>query len=243
MPVRTPIELETPIPLANGEPDVQSERFGLREQHRENAERNANLIYYGVGFGGKGSNLRALERLAGVEPVTLVRPEPREANHLMFDYLALDLPHGRRVHAYTICGVVESPFAWLSVLKRADAVVFVVDSQIERVEANIEALERLRSAFEALEREIPFVFQYNKRDLENAAPVEELNLRLEPQRQATPARASTGEGVWETLQSALRLCGDDFTVVGAPTLTPGTYASLERLQSDAPAGKPWWKLW
>jgi mutual gliding-motility protein MglA len=94
------------------------------------------------------------------------------------------------------------------ILKGVDGVVFVADSQIERMEANLESMDNLRINLKdqgyELEK-IPFVVQYNKRDLPNAAPLEEMRRVLNPT--AVPdfeAKAQTGEGVFETLKAVAK---------------------------------------
>ena len=95
------------------------------------------------------------------------------------------------------------------ILKGVDGVCFVADSQIERVEANIESLDNLRTNL--VEQgynldKIPYVVQYNKRDLPNAAPIEELRQLLNPTNVPEySAVASTGEGVFDTLKSVAKL--------------------------------------
>jgi signal recognition particle receptor subunit beta len=132
---------------------------------------------------------------------------------LFFDFLPLSLGEIRgfrtRFHLYTVPGQVFYDASRKLILKGVDGVVFVADSQLERMEANIESLDNLRVNLAEqgydLDR-IPFVIQYNKRDLPNAVPVEELrrelNYRNVPEWNAI---APQGVGVFDTLKSVARL--------------------------------------
>jgi signal recognition particle receptor subunit beta len=132
---------------------------------------------------------------------------------LFFDFLPVDLGTIRgfktRFHLYTVPGQVYYNASRKLILKGVDGVVFVADSQIERMEANIESVENLRTNLQEqgydLDK-IPYVIQYNKRDLPNAAPLEELRGLLNPR--GVPdfeAVAPKGEGVYDTLKAIARL--------------------------------------
>ena len=114
-----------------------------------------------------------------------------------------------RFHLYTVPGQVFYDASRKLILKGVDGVVFVADSQIARMEANIESMENLRTNLAeqgySLEK-LPYVIQYNKRDMPAVAPVEELRTVLNPQ--GVPdfeGVASTGIGVFETLKQVAKL--------------------------------------
>jgi hypothetical protein len=132
---------------------------------------------------------------------------------LFFDFLPLALGEIRgfktRFHLYTVPGQVFYDASRKLILKGVDGVVFVADSQEERLDANIESMENLKVNLEEqgyqLEN-LPFVIQYNKRDLPNVTPVAELRELLNPD--GVPefeACAQTGEGVFETLKAVAKL--------------------------------------
>jgi hypothetical protein len=132
---------------------------------------------------------------------------------LFFDFLPLSLGEIRgfktRFHLYTVPGQVFYDASRKLILKGVDGVVFVADSQIERMEANLESVENLRINLSEqgydLNR-IPYVVQFNKRDLPNVATVEELHRLLNPR--GVPefqAVAPTGVGVFDTLKQVAKL--------------------------------------
>jgi hypothetical protein len=128
---------------------------------------------------------------------------------LFFDFLPLSLGEIRgfktRFHLYTVPGQVFYDASRKLILKGVDGVVFVADSQVERMEANIESLENLRLNLTEqgynLDK-LPYIIQYNKRDLPNAAPLDELRQVLNPTHMPEfEACATTGVGVFETLKA------------------------------------------
>jgi signal recognition particle receptor subunit beta len=132
---------------------------------------------------------------------------------LFFDFLPLSLGEIRgfktRFHLYTVPGQVFYDASRKLILKGVDGVVFVADSQIERMEANMESVENLRVNLAeqgyALER-MPYVVQYNKRDLPNIATVEELHRLINPRNVPEyQAVAPTGVGVFDTLKAVAKL--------------------------------------
>ena len=132
---------------------------------------------------------------------------------LFFDFLPLSLGEIRgfktRFHLYTVPGQVFYDASRKLILKGVDGVIFVADSQIERLEANQESMENLRTNLAeqgySLEK-IPFVIQYNKRDLPNTVPVEELRELLNPMRVPDyEANARAGNGVFDTLKAVSKL--------------------------------------
>jgi signal recognition particle receptor subunit beta len=176
-------------------------------------EINCKIVYYGPGLGGKTANLQWIYDHTGQDlkgkMVSLATETDRT---LFFDFLPLDLGTVRgfrtRFHLYTVPGQVFYEASRKLILKGADGVVFVADSQEERLDANLETLDNLREHLRehGLNFEtIPYVLQLNKRDLPNILPVEELTrlLRLKGE-PVTEAVAIQGRGVFETLKEVAR---------------------------------------
>ncbi len=151
-------------------------------------EINCKLVYYGPGLGGKTTNLEHI--YAKVSPNTrgkMISLATETERTLFFDFLPVDLGTIRgfktRFHLYTVPGQVYYNASRKLILKGVDGIVFVADSQIERMEANVESMQNLydnMSEYGYDVTKIPFVIQYNKRDLPNAAPVEALQAALNP---------------------------------------------------------------
>ena len=131
---------------------------------------------------------------------------------LFFDFLPLSLGEIRgfktRFHLYTVPGQVFYDASRKLILKGVDGVVFVADSQVERMEANIESLENLRLNLTEQGYDLdklPYVVQYNKRDLPNAAPLDELREVLNPTKVPDfEACATSGAGVFDTLKAVAK---------------------------------------
>jgi len=151
-------------------------------------EINCKLVYYGPGLGGKTTNLEHVyNKVAPGAKGKMISLATETERTLFFDFLPVDLGTIRgfktRFHLYTVPGQVYYNASRKLILKGVDGVVFVADSQIERMEANIEAMQNLYDNMAEhgydLTR-IPFIIQYNKRDLPNAAPVGDLQAALNP---------------------------------------------------------------
>jgi signal recognition particle receptor subunit beta len=177
-------------------------------------EINCKLVYYGPGLCGKTTNLQHI--YSKVEPATkgkLISLATETERTLFFDFLPLELGTIRgfktRFHLYTVPGQVFYDASRKLILRGTDGVILVADSQIERLEANIESLENLEAnlADQSLQLDrIPFILQYNKRDLPNIVPVEELQAVLNPQNVPWfEACAKKGIGVFETLKGVAKL--------------------------------------
>lgn len=177
-------------------------------------EINCKLVYYGPGLCGKTTNLQHI--YSKVEPATkgkLISLATETERTLFFDFLPLELGTIRgfktRFHLYTVPGQVFYDASRKLILRGTDGVILVADSQIERLEANIESLENLEAnlADQNLQLDrIPFILQYNKRDLPNIVPVEELQAVLNPQNVPWfEACAKKGIGVFETLKGVAKL--------------------------------------
>jgi mutual gliding-motility protein MglA len=151
-------------------------------------EINCKLVYYGPGLGGKTTNLEFVyNKVSPNSRGKLISLATETERTLFFDFLPVDLGTIRgfktRFHLYTVPGQVYYNASRKLILKGVDGVVFVADSQIERMEANIESMQNL---YDNMAQHgynltaIPFVIQYNKRDLPNAATIRELQAALNP---------------------------------------------------------------
>jgi signal recognition particle receptor subunit beta len=132
---------------------------------------------------------------------------------LFFDFLPLALGEIRgfktRFHLYTVPGQVFYDASRKLILKGVDGVVFVADSQMARMEANLESMENLRSNLAeqgySLDN-LPFVIQYNKRDMPGVVPVDELRSQMNPANVPDfEAVAPQGHGVFDTLKAVAKL--------------------------------------
>ena len=176
-------------------------------------EINCKIVYYGPGLCGKTTNLQFIYTKTNPDlKGKMISLATETERTLFFDFLPLALGQIRgfktRFHLYTVPGQVFYDASRKLILKGVDGVVFVADSQVERMEANIESLENLKINLAEqganLDRS-PYVVQYNKRDLPNAAPIEELKRLLNPtQVPDFEACATVGTGVFETLKAVAR---------------------------------------
>jgi hypothetical protein len=178
-----------------------------------NREINCKIVYYGPGLGGKTSNLHYIYEKTSPDSRGKMISLATEADRtLFFDFLPLDLGTIRgfttRFHLYTVPGQVFYDASRKLILKGVDGVVFVADSQSERMEANIESIRNLEQNLRehGLDlRTIPYALQFNKRDLPGAVPVDELYRILNYKREPTfEAVATTGVGVFDTLKSVAK---------------------------------------
>jgi hypothetical protein len=177
-------------------------------------EINCKIVYYGPGLCGKTTNLQYIyDRTNPDAKGKMISLATETERTLFFDFLPLSLGEIRgfktRFHLYTVPGQVFYDASRKLILKGVDGVVFVADSQIMRMEANMESIDNLRTNLVeqgyTLER-IPYVIQYNKRDLPSVAEVEELREMLNSE--GVPdfeAVARTGVGVFETLKAVAKL--------------------------------------
>ncbi len=176
-------------------------------------EINCKIVYYGPGLGGKTTNLQHIYTKTAPDRKGKMISLATEADRtLFFDFLPLDLGSIRgfttRFHLYTVPGQVFYDASRKLILKGVDGVIFVADSQTDRMEANVESIRNLDSNLKeyALDlRTIPYALQFNKRDLDNIMPVEEMYRMLNFKREPTfEAVATTGVGVFETLKSVAK---------------------------------------
>jgi signal recognition particle receptor subunit beta len=180
-------------------------------------EINCKIVYYGPGLGGKTTNL---EHVYGkVQPETrgkLISLATETERTLFFDFLPVDLGTIRgfktRFHLYTVPGQVYYNASRKLILKGVDGIVFVADSQLERMEANQEAMQNLYDNMSEYGYDLtrmPFVLQYNKRDLPNAAPIASLQAAINPgwelqdaqKQRVTPDPYHAGENLVERLST------------------------------------------
>jgi len=177
-------------------------------------EINCKIVYYGPGLCGKTTNLQFIyEKTNPNSKGKLISLATETDRTLFFDFLPLELGNVRgfktRFHLYTVPGQVFYDASRKLILKGVDGVIFVADSQRERMDANVESLRNLEQNLKAQGydiRSIPYVLQLNKRDLPNVASVEEMRRLL--QKKGEPmveAVAATGQGVFETLKAVAKL--------------------------------------
>ncbi len=177
-------------------------------------EINCKIVYYGPGLCGKTTNLQYVyQKTAPDAKGKMISLATETERTLFFDFLPLSLGEIRgfktRFHLYTVPGQVFYDASRKLILKGVDGVVFVADSQEERIDANIESLENLRINLKEQGYDLdklPYIIQYNKRDLPGAMSIEELRRELNttnvPEFEAC---ATSGEGVFETLKAVAKL--------------------------------------
>ncbi len=177
-------------------------------------EINCKIVYYGPGLCGKTTNLQYIYARTNPEAKgKMISLATETERTLFFDFLPLSLGEIRgfktRFHLYTVPGQVFYDASRKLILKGVDGVVFVADSQIERMEANIESLDNLRYNLQEQGYDLdklPYVVQYNKRDLPSVSPIEELRELLNPTNVPEfEAVATTGFGVFNTLKAVAKL--------------------------------------
>ncbi len=177
-------------------------------------EINCKLVYYGPGLGGKTTNIEYVYNK--VQPDTrgkLISLATEQERTLFFDFLPVDLGSIRgfktRFHLYTVPGQVYYNASRRLILKGVDGVVFVADSQPERMDANIASMQNLYENLAEYGYDpttLPLVIQYNKRDVPAAVPVTELRLQINPD--SLPdfeAVAISGQGVFDTLKAVSKM--------------------------------------
>lgn len=180
----------------------------------QNREINLKVVYYGPGLAGKTTNLQYIyERTNPDAKGKMISLATETDRTLFFDFLPLALGEIRgfktRFHLYTVPGQVFYDASRKLILKGVDGVVFVADSQLGRMEANQESVENLR--YNLSEQgynldKIPYVIQYNKRDLPEIASVEALRSLLNPTNVPDfEGIARTGVGVFDTLKAISKL--------------------------------------
>jgi signal recognition particle receptor subunit beta len=176
-------------------------------------EINCKIVYYGAGLGGKTTNLQVIyQKTAEQQKGKMISLATETERTLFFDFLPLDLGSVRgfktRIHLYTVPGQVFYDASRKLILRGVDGIVFVADSQEQRMDANVEALDNLMSNLQEHGydfNKIPYVLQLNKRDLPNILSPEALNKELRKKNEAVvEAVAFQGVGVFETLKEIAR---------------------------------------
>jgi signal recognition particle receptor subunit beta len=176
-------------------------------------EINCKIVYYGPGLGGKTTNLQYVYSITSADNKgKLISLATETERTLFFDFLPLDLGQIRgfrtRFHLYTVPGQVFYDASRKLILKGVDGVVFVADSQEERIDANLESVANLADNLKLQGydlNKIPYVLQLNKRDLPNAMPVDELTRQLLVKGEPVFEAVSTkGVGVLDTLKAVAR---------------------------------------
>lgn len=173
-------------------------------------EIHCKIVYYGPSLGGKTTNVQWIYHNTAEDQKSKLTPLDLETERtLFFDFLPLNVGEIRgyktRFHLYTVPGQVVYDASRKLILKGLDGVVFVADSQEERMEENLESLRNLELNLQQQGYDInkvPLVIQYNKRDLPNALPLPELRARLNKYNATEfEATANDGHGVFESLKS------------------------------------------
>lgn len=221
--------------------------------HHATREIQFKVVYYGPGLGGKTTNLEVIHKKSNpAHRGKLVSLTTESERTLFFDLLPVDLGSFRgysvRLHLCTVPGQIALDQTRRLVLKNVDGIVFVVDSQLERLEGNVDSIRNLETNLMLQGDDpsrMPLVVQYNKRDLPNILSVETLREAL-----AVPegvpeieACAKHGEGVFETFKAIVKSC---MTLVGDPRTKPEgrtasvfpvpRHASMFPVASMGPAG-------
>ncbi len=183
-------------------------------------EINCKIVYYGPGLCGKTTNLQYIyDKTNPNAKGKLISLATETDRTLFFDFLPLELGTVRgfrtRFHLYTVPGQVFYDASRKLILKGVDGVIFVADSQVERMDANVESVENLQANLKTQGYDmntIPFVLQLNKRDLPNVAPVDEMKqLLMRRDQPVFEAVASKGPGVFETLKGVAKLVLQELT--------------------------------
>ena len=204
-------------------------------------ELSAKIVYYGPGLSGKTTNIEMVHKMLRPEQKGRLISLPTETDRtLFFDFLPIELGQIKgfkvRFHLYTVPGQVFYNATRRLVLQGVDGVVFVADSQREMINGDMESLKNLMdnlSSYGKKLEELPFVLQYNKRDLRNAAPVADLDAALNFLHVPTfEAVAPTGKGVTETLVGISRMV---FAHLRKTLLMPGEMAAHDDLGDLADA--------
>ena len=186
-------------------------------------EINCKIVYYGPGLCGKTTNLQWIyDKTNPTAKGKLISLATETDRTLFFDFLPLELGTVRgfktRFHLYTVPGQVFYDASRKLILKGVDGVIFVADSQVERMDANVEAIENLvvnlkSQGYDLMN--IPYVLQFNKRDLPNVAPVDEMvRLLKKKEEPVIDAVAPKGVGVFETLKAVAKLVLSELTKAG-----------------------------
>lgn len=178
--------------------------------NEQNKEINCKVVYYGPGRSGKSTSLRYIyQNIKEEKRGELISLSNAKDRTLYFDFVPLELGNYKnfqvRLHLYTVPGDVAYEAARKIISKGVDGVVFMADSQLEQLEPNMKSMLELTEMLEDQGSDfatLPMVIQYNKRDLPNAVPVDELKRLLNPRNVPDfETIATEGKGVFESLKS------------------------------------------
>ena len=184
-------------------------------------EISCKVVYYGPGLSGKTTNLQVIhQKMPQDKRTDMVSLATEGDRTLFFDFLPLNLGDIKgfktRFQLYTVPGQVYYNSTRKLVLRGVDGIVFVADSQRSRQAENIESLQNLRQNLQDYGMDLddmPFVLQYNKRDMENVFTLDEMNAELNPRQVPFfPATAHNGKGVVTTLKTIAMLVIEKFNV-------------------------------
>lgn len=216
----------------------------------QNDEVLIKVVYYGPGLSGKTTNLRVLHQLINQETHTeLFSVDTMEDRTLFFDLMPVQLPVSGRIlkfQVYTVPGQVHYDSTRRIILSGADGVVFVADSQADKMAENVESLNNLHKNLNANRlniKTIPLALQFNKRDLENVAALQLMNQRLNFRNcPSFPAVALTGQGVMDTfrqiVQDATAYLTEKYHLVRDPLEKERIRVELDKLLPDRELERP-----
>ncbi|MFH1727463.1 MAG: ADP-ribosylation factor-like protein [Pseudomonadota bacterium] len=182
-------------------------------------EINCKVVYYGPGLSGKTTNLQYIyNKVSPKSKGKMISLATDSDRTLFFDFLPLSLGDIKgfktRFHLYTVPGQVFYNNSRKLILKGVDGVVFIADSRIERTEANVESFDNLTVNLNEHGYDldsIPYIIQYNKRDLPDVMSVDELkNLLNQGEKPDFEASAINGDGVFESLKAIAKLVLNEF---------------------------------
>ena len=176
-------------------------------------EVNAKIVYFGPGFGGKETSVTHIYRKLNPEFRSPLKAMTVQGNRMLFfDFRPTEKGvegYSVRFHLYTVVDEVLKPSTWKMVLKGADGVVFVADSDPARQQENLDRLNELQTLLAAEGSgidQIPFVIQYNRRDIPDAVALEEMQRHLNRSNvPGFPSVATTGDGVLSPLSSLIKM--------------------------------------
>jgi len=181
-------------------------------------EINFKIVYYGPGLSGKTTNIKSIyDKIKKENKGKLVSLATETERTLFFDFFPLELgmikDYKVRFHLYTVPGQIYYSASRKLILKGVDGLIFVADSQRERFEANIESIQDMLDNMKEYKidfRTMPYILQFNKRDLPNVVPMDELIMALRKKNEPViEAVALKGDGVVETLKAISKLIMND----------------------------------
>lgn len=177
-------------------------------------EISCKIVYYGPGLCGKTTNLQHIyKKISPDSKGKMISLATETERTLFFDFLPLALGSVKgfkiRFHLYTVPGQIFYDASRKLILRGVDGVIFVADSQVERMEANLESVDNLVKNLKEHDfnlEDLPYVIQYNKRDLGNVVPLKEMEEALNPRKVPYfEAVAPKGDGVFETLKDVAKM--------------------------------------